>query len=286
MTLNECRQTAERRLSTLYPQGEARWLTRIIFERLKGYTQVDMAIKANDTVSEFTIGTVNKIVDRLLRHEPIQYIFGLTQFYGLTLKVTPDTLIPRPETEQLVEMIIDDAGGREDLKVLDIATGSGCIAIALARYLKFADIKAIDISEKALEVARDNARATKTAITFSRADALCLRPATTPLYDIIVSNPPYITMGEKATMDRNVTDFEPAIALFVPDNDPLMFYRAICDYAASALRSGGRMYFELNPLFAAQLSEQMKSENVWNDVQTIIDMQRNIRFLTATRRRR
>ena len=150
MTLHECVTGAECRLRSVYPDSEARWMVRIIFSQLKNYTQVDLIVKADEEVSDFIAGKVDAIVSRLLDHEPIQYIFGSATFYGITLKVTPDTLIPRPETEELVDMIVRRADGRTDLHVTDLCTGSGCIAIALARNLRFPHVTAVDISDKAL----------------------------------------------------------------------------------------------------------------------------------------
>lgn len=283
ITLDQCRLQAERRLSAVYPPGEARSMVRIIFEQLKGYTPVEMVIRAGDPVSDFIAGKVDEVVGRLLNHEPIQYIFGQTQFYGITLKVNPDVLIPRPETEQLVDMIVADAGRREDLDVLDICTGSGCIAIALTRTLLFPHVTAVDISPAALAVARENVAATRTGVKLLQADALTMPSPAAPEYDIIVSNPPYIADSERASMDANVLDYEPHLALFVPDADPLRFYHAICRYASSALRPDGRLYFELNPRFAGPLAAAMKADACWEDVTLIPDMQRLTRFLTATR---
>lgn len=281
MTLKECCDNATARLLEAYPASETRWMVRIIFEHLKGYTPVDLVIKAGDQVSDFIAGKVSGVIDRLLAREPIQYIFGETQFYGLRLKVTPDTLIPRPETEELVDMIVREAGDRSDLRVLDIGTGSGCIAIALARNLRFPQVSAIDISPRALEVARENARTLRTNISFSQADALALTPPAAPAYDIIVSNPPYIALHEQSGMDSNVLDHEPHSALFVPDSDPLVFYHAIARFALKALTPGGRIYFEINPLYAHDLSAFMQSGG-WTDINLIPDTYRNIRFLSAT----
>lgn len=282
MTLHECVTGAECRLRSVYPDSEARWMVRIIFSQLKNYTQVDLIVKADEEVSDFIAGKVDAIVSRLLDHEPIQYIFGSATFYGITLKVTPDTLIPRPETEELVDMIVRRADGRTDLHVTDLCTGSGCIAIALARNLRFPHVTAVDISDKALAVARENAALTKTRIRFVEADVLNLDAPPEATDDIIVSNPPYIAMSESASMDRNVLDYEPALALFVPDSDPLKFYAAISSYALKALKTGGQLYFEINPLFADRLRDEMAGAG-WADIDIICDMQKQKRFLSATR---
>lgn len=270
------------RLRPHFRGGEATWLTRMIFEHLLGYSPVDMAIKADNPVSDYMHQKISGIVDRLLKGQPIQYIFGEASFYGLKMKVTPATLIPRPETEELVDMIVRDADKKPDLKVFDICTGSGCIAIALARNLNFPIVDATDISTDALRIATENIRTLRVKVNAFQSNALDLDEAVDK-YDIIVSNPPYIAESERATMERNVLDHEPSLALFVPDTDPLMFYTAICRYASKALSSQGRLYFELNPLFAEQLASQMKAEG-WQEVQLHRDMQGSLRFLSATRR--
>lgn len=280
MTLHQLCDSAEKRLTGHYPAGESRWMVRIIMEQLKGYTPVDIAIKANDEVSEYIAGKVNAIVDRLLRDEPIQYIFSQAMFYGMKMKVTPAVLIPRPETEELVDMIVKRWGNQSDLRVLDACTGSGCIAIALARNLPFSRVDAFDVSNDALEIAQENGKTFRTKIDFYQADALNLKIPDSPLYDIIVSNPPYIAEHERKAMEANVLDHEPHLALFVPDTNPLEFYHAINSYALKALKPGGMIYFEINPLYADRLVRDMRDAG-WEDVTTAIDMQKCSRFLSA-----
>lgn len=282
MTLDQCRLDTEHRLQTIYPQGESRWMTRIIFEKIKGYSLVDLVIKADEPVSDFIRQKIGSIVDRLLKYEPIQYIFEEAQFYGLRLKVTPATLIPRPETEELVSLIIKDAEGRSDLRVLDICTGSGCIAIALARNLRFPSVEATDISKDAIAIAQENISDTRTPVVLRCEDALSMPATAVSSYDIIVSNPPYIAAKEQALMSPNVIDHEPLIALFVPDEDPLRFYHAICRFAEKSLSTDGRLYFELNPIYARSLAKEMIDYG-WTEVELHRDMQKQIRFLSATR---
>lgn len=282
LTLSELQHTTVQTLSAIYPQSEAQWLWREMMLRIKGWDRVQLAIRANDTVSDFVKQKVADTTARLLTHEPIQYIFGMTEFYGLQLHVSPDVLIPRPETAELVDIIVRQANNQPDLRVLDLCTGSGCIAVALARNLLFPHIDAVDLSAKALEIAEANARELRVKINFSRRDALHLPPAPSPCYDIIVSNPPYITEHEKSSMDPNVLDYEPHMALFVPDNNPLLFYRAIASYALSALVPSGRLYFEINPDYASQISDELKQQG-WEDINVIPDMQRLNRFIYCTR---
>lgn len=278
MKLDELRRESVGRLGEVYPRGEALWLWREMLMRIKGWGQVELAIKAGDEVSEYLQRKVEEVTERLLRKEPVQYIFGIAEFYGLQLKVTPDVLIPRPETAEMVDMIVKWADGRTDLRVLDVCTGSGCIAVALARNLKFAQIAAIDLSSKALAVAAENVKALKVKVNLKLGDALQLKDETSPKYDIIVSNPPYIAESERASMDSNVVDHEPQMALFVPDSDPLRFYHAIARYAMTALVGGGVLYFEINPLYAIRLREELQQQG-WDDVVIEADMQGLNRFI-------
>ena len=269
---------ARGKLAPIYGDGETTWLLRTIMEHVKGWNQVELLLRADKEVSDFTIGRVNEAVDKLLAGEPVQYIYGDTYWYGMTLKVTPDVLIPRPETEELVDMIVKENSGN-DLRVLDVCTGSGCIAVALAKSLNFPSVTGIDISDAALAVARENASDQKVKVDFRKADALSLTPADGQ-YDIIVSNPPYVMESEKQEMDKNVLDHEPHIALFVPENDALKFYKAIATYSREALSDNGTLYFELNPLTANELADWMRKEG-WSDVQLLPDMHSKIRFMVA-----
>lgn len=246
-------------LAPKYGEGEARAMARIIFWHLKGWTAVDLAIKANEPVSDFIHSKIEATVARLMADEPIQYIFGQTEFYGMKLSVTPDVLIPRPETAELVDIIVSQNRDK-DLRVVDFGTGSGCIAIALSRNLTFPNITAVDNSRKALAVAEANAKALHAAVDFVEADMLALDvsvpAALDTSFDIIVSNPPYIAEREKKDMDANVLLHEPASALFVADADPLLFYKAIMNYAYARLTASGKVYFEINPMFADELQRE------------------------------
>lgn len=268
------------RLSEKYPIGEAKALARIIFERIKGYSPTDMIIKGDNHVSDFIADRVNDTVRRLIDNEPIQYIFGIADFYGLEFKVSPAVLIPRPETAELVDIIVTDYRGKRDLSVIDICTGSGCIACALARNLLFPDIIATDISTSALDIASTNAKLLKVNINFIQNDLL-----TSPLpdnhFDIIVSNPPYILDHERNEMEPNVLLHEPQIALFVPDTDPLKFYRPIIQYSAAALTDSGILYLEINPLQVSNL-KQLLADNGFTLVEIIRDTHGRQRFIKAS----
>lgn len=265
-------------LAPKFGEREATSLIYFALEQLKGWSGVQIALHRDDEISDFIRNKLESTVNRLLADEPIQYIFGIAHFYGMMLHVDPSTLIPRPETAQLVDMIVADNEGRSDLRVLDIGTGSGCIAIALARNLRFPRVTATDISADALEIAKTNATAFKTGIDLRLADALDPDAmGKLGLFDIIVSNPPYIIVKEAEKMEANVLDHEPHTALFVPDNDPLRFYNPIAHFAAAHLVAGGRLYFEINPLFAGEL-RAMLAKTGFEEIDIIKDFEGHDRF--------
>ncbi len=285
MTTQEATQWIAAHLRPIYGDDEAQAMMRDIMLAVVNYSPVDIVLREQSELPEFAPQRLREILDRLERHEPLQYVLGTARFHGIDFKVTPATLIPRPETEMLVDMIVDDCGDRTDLRVLDIGTGSGCIAIALARALRFPTVDAIDISEQALAVARDNASRLKATVNFRQADILAPvngQRSTVNLstYDIIVSNPPYVMQSEAATMDANVLDYEPRSALFVPDDDPLLFYRAIATLATKALSHGGRLYLEINPLLANETLTLLKDSGL-TDCRLHRDQYGRLRFATA-----
>lgn len=266
-------------LSPMYGERETESLIRLIFEHIMGWSPVDLVMRSDYELADFTVSKIADISNRLLSHEPIQYILGEARFFGCNFKVNRHTLIPRPETEELVQIILDCYGDTPDLRVLDIATGSGCIAIALARNLRFASVTATDISPDAVAVAKENAARLKANVKCVAADVFAMTPEIDS-YDIIVSNPPYICRSEAHAMERNVLDFEPHPALFVDDNDPLVFYRAILKYAVKTLRPGGRVFFEINPLFADDL-QKIAIKSGFSEIDLTLDIHRRKRFLTA-----
>lgn len=281
ITLRELMDATCRSLTPHYGAAEARALALAVLDELLHVSAVDIVLHKDREISELTQTRVNKVTERLLRDEPLQYITGHARFYGNDIIVTPDVLIPRPETEELVDLIVKDAGGRADLRVLDVCTGSGCIAVALGRALKWPVIEAVDISDDALEVARRNADAFRVRMKVVKGDALKeLDRICQGDYDIIVSNPPYVMESEAAAMEANVLDYEPKLALFVPDSDPLRFYRAIAAYAAGALKAGGMIYFEINPLKEHELRMMMESLG-FRDINVLPDMTGRMRMLRA-----
>lgn len=228
---------------------EARAMVRVVFEELMHWSTVDMVLREERELDDAETARLDEVSRRVAGGEPLQYVLGVARFHGLRFAVTPAVLIPRPETEQLVDLIVDE-NPRDDLRVLDLGTGSGCIAIALARALKFARVTAIDISAEALAVAQENARALKARVNFERADILALPATSGAQWDIVVSNPPYVCLSEAAMMEEHVLAHEPAGALFVPDDDPLRYYRPLVAYAAATLSRGGRLYLEVNSRYA------------------------------------
>jgi len=264
------------RLTPIYGRGEANAIIELIFLHLKGWHRVDIMVNEDKPLSPYIKDKVMEILARLERHEPIQYITGIARFHSLDIHVNPEVLIPRPETSELVDIILD-ANSQSDLRVLDACTGSGCIAVALARNLKFPKVSALDISSGALEVARDNVETFKVKVNLIQADIFKWEPQPTS-FDIIVSNPPYIGLSERKDMEKNVVDYEPAISLFVPDSDPLMFYRRILEIGTTALTPGGGIYFEINPAHEDAMRQLAESFG-YEDVEILLDSYGKKRFM-------
>lgn len=244
-----------RRLEPIYGKREAKDIVLLVFEMRFGVTMTDVVCGNLDELGEAELTELERIMLRLERNEPVQYVLGKAYFGSDIYEVTPDVLIPRPETEALCRWIVEET--RDEKRLLDCCTGSGCIAITLKKRCPQLSVDAYDLSNAALDVARRNAERLQQDIYLFRMDALNPVPAKEK-YDIIVANPPYICEQEKRDMRPNVLWFEPHEALFVPDNDPLRFYMAITRYAVDALNTGGRLYFEINPLFVEALDVMMR----------------------------
>ena len=241
-------------LSGCYTAGEVSALTRIIATELLGIPQMIFFLKDEVTLTAEQQTLLGNAIERLKKQEPIQYILGYCDFCGLRFNVTPATLIPRPETSELVEWIASEATGAES--ILDIGTGSGCIAVSLAHKMPQSKVTAWDISHEALAVATENSKANGQAVIFEQVDILAYEPAGEQ-FDIIVSNPPYIKENEKEAMHSNVLDWEPHTALFVPDSAPLLFYRTIAEKGLTLLLPGGRLYFEINRAHGKETMEML-----------------------------
>ena len=244
-----------------YPVQEVSSFFNLLTEAYLGMNRLDLALKPGKELSSEEKVKFESAIHRLSEHEPIQYILGETEFFGLKFKVDKNVLIPRPETEELVQWILDDVielNTSSKLKILDLGTGSGCIAISLAKNLTNAEIFALDISEKALKTAKENAGLNKVNLKFIETDILNLEELTGK-FDVIVSNPPYVREMEKAEMHRNVLENEPKLALYVKDADSLIFYKKITKLAKKSLQKSGNLYFEINQYLANETEEILKN---------------------------
>ena len=268
-------------IAASYAETEASALARWILEEEFGFSTLELYAGKDTDFPMEKRNRLNDILVRLARFEPIQYIIGKTEFCGLTLKVSSDVLIPRPETAELVDWIVSDCP-QSGLRVLDIGTGSGCIAITLAERMVEAEVSAWDISERALAVARENALHNNVRIAFSCMDVFN-EPTGTSVFDIIVSNPPYITESERAEMERNVLDYEPETALFVPDTDPLRFYRRIAHIGNQMLKPGGKLFFEINRAYGSETAAMLKYGG-YSQVEVRSDSYGNARMIKAIKR--
>ena len=297
------------RLKPLYDAGEAKAIVRWVLDVRFGLSWTDILCGKVTELSAHDQTELEKIMQRLEKGEPVQYIIGVADFFGRQFHVEPGVLIPRPETEELCRWILasDEHGltrtvresphqsdaevrvspSQSDANVLDIGTGSGCIAITLALELPDAKVTAWDISNEALCIAAGNAKSLGANITFEKMDVLNtslishLSPLTSQ-FDLIVSNPPYICENEKSAMECNVLEHEPHLALFVPDDDPLLFYRAIAQYAIEGLKPQGSLFFEINPLYADDLAQLLRLMS-YHDISIRQDQFGKPRFLKATK---
>lgn len=276
MTIKKYRQYFINSLEDLYSIEELQSIFYLLAEKLLHLSRIDIALQLDDTLTSDEEINFNQAIDRLKIYEPVQYILGETEFFGYPFLVNKQVLIPRPETEELVSWIIEDVDKKETT-ILDIGTGSGCIAISLAKKLNNAVVSAIDISNKAIEVAKKNALVNNVNVEYSSVDVLnfedklVLQDKWKSKFDIIVSNPPYVRMQEKKLMQLNVIDHEPDIALFVEDDDPLLFYRRISELSRQYLKHNGTLYLEINEYLGVEM-EKMLNEAGFKHVELKKDM--------------
>ena len=277
----DIRRFYKQKLLDLYSENEADSLLFMLFSDFANLNKSDVVLYPDKTISEPELLKIDFAVKDLLNNKPIQYILGKTEFYDLTFEVGPDVLIPRPETEELVDLIIKENKPAGKIKILDIGTGSGCIAISLKKHIREAEITAIDISAAALSVAKKNAKNNNVEISFRQIDILDER-ARDKLsdFDIIVSNPPYVRKLEKEQMKKNVLDYEPDIALFVEDDDPFLFYRAIAAFSRGHLTKNGKVYCEINQYIGEETAAVFIAAG-FNEVEIIEDINGNARILLA-----
>jgi release factor glutamine methyltransferase len=279
-TIKEIIRQFREELSQICNVHEAFQFVWLIFDHLHGWSKTDMMLHDDTklTVSDHLF--VQKALERLKNHEPIQYILGETEFFGLPFEVNSSVLVPRPETEELVEWIIESIEPGKSLRILDIGTGSGCIAISLARHLPDTFVSAWDVSPQALETAKNNATKNGVAVSFEQKDVLRITSDQIEQFDIIVSNPPYVRDSEKELMKENVLSHEPHLALFVKDHDPLLFYRKITRLAAKSLSADGLLFFEINRDFGQETMDLL-ADNGFGEMELRKDLSGNFRMLKA-----
>ena len=285
--VRDCRRHYASELEKIYDSDEANALIMILLEHYFGIDRVKMALEPELRLSESELLTLHFAVKELLKNKPIQYVIGETEFCGMRFFVEEGVLIPRPETEELVNKLAVSScqlavNPSPSFRIIDIGTGSGCIAISLAKLLKDSVVTAVDVSEKALEIAKKNADLNGVDVRFILDDIL--NPQNPELidnqYDIIVSNPPYVCESEKSEMRANVLDYEPSSALFVSDNDPLIFYRKILEFAQKTLKPNGQVWFEINEKFGNDM-KNLCFEKGFKNVEIIKDFRGKERILKA-----
>ena len=278
MTIEIWKKEAEKRLKDLYPPGEAMNIIKILVESVTGLDKAAQVLSKHSLIDEKNLTTLNKAIARLLNHEPLQYVLGQAWFYGLDLQVMPGVLIPRRETEELVDWVVQYC--KPGIRVLDIGTGSGCIPVAVKTVCPETEITAWDIQEKAVEVAKKNARKYGLDIKTEKQDVFSAskHPGR---WEIIVSNPPYVTNAEKSLMQPNVLHYEPETALFVEDTNPLIYYKTIARFALKHLAEGGLLFFEINEHYPEQILKFLQ-ETGFTETELRLDMQGKPRMVKAS----
>ncbi len=282
MTIRETYHKYTSALQTIYTDGEAYAITNILFEYFAKKNKAAILLEGDELISSEMLSTLDKAIEKLLTHEPIQYVIGEAWFYNLKFLVNKNVLIPRPETEELVQEIIHFLKPNDNKKILDIGTGSGCIPISIKKNIPTATIISIDVSEAALNVAKENATINNVEIDFREIDFLDEKKyASFEMFDVIVSNPPYIPEDEEEHLDKNVTAHEPHVALFVPQNDALIFYKKIVFFAEKHLANDGRIFLETHENLAAETAAVFIEKNYLVEIKK--DMQGKERMLIIYR---
>lgn len=281
MTLNEYKIHFKKALLPIYDELECNTMFAITMEEVLGYQKIDVMLKADEVLSENHVKRLEEVMELLRTEQPIQYIFNKGYFYGYEFKVSSATLIPRRETEELVEWVLQIMNEQPNKiwRVLDIGTGTGCIPITIKKEFPLADISAIDVSKEALQIAKENAVNLEADVLFIEKDILKTNELAN--YDIIISNPPYVRNLEKAEIKKNVLEFEPHLALFVEDDDPLIFYRKIAQLAHQFLNVNGFLFFEINQYLGKEMEEMMKE--YFSDIELKKDILQNDRMMKMTK---
>nr|WP_299033704.1 peptide chain release factor N(5)-glutamine methyltransferase [uncultured Tenacibaculum sp.] len=281
MQLKDFRLQFTKELKSIFPKTEIDTFFFLLIEEYLGLQRIDFTLQPTLEIPSKKYDLLDTALARLQKEEPIQYILGKTEFYGYPFKINDNTLIPRPETEELVEWILNEVkDNKQQLSILDIGTGTGCIPISLKKNIPSANVSAIDVSEEALKVAKENASLNKAEITFILQDILQTENLSRQ-YDVIVSNPPYVRELEKIEIKNNVLENEPHLALFVDDDNPLIFYKKIADLAIKSLTKNGLLFFEINQYLGPETIEMLKRKG-FTKVELRKDLFGNNRMIKAT----
>ena len=283
MSIHQIFLEINRQLTGLYPETEIESFSRILFRHYLGLTPAQVHLSYDRELPDAIEKQIQKAVDELRKYRPVQYIIGETEFYGLKFELTPDVLIPRPETEELVDWIIHEYHRDATLSMMDIGTGSGCIAVALSAHFPDANVWAVDISEAALTVAQRNARKNKLSVNFLLKDILNddMADFDDVFFDVIVSNPPYVTPAEQQFLQPCVLEYEPHCALFTPENDPMIFYKRIAEFGLECLKDNGKIFFEMNEAFSVETAKILEQYG-YTDIIPRKDINGKWRMVSAT----
>lgn len=286
MTLASLQEQFHNQLGLLYDSYEVDAIFYTLTQHYLAFSRMQVSLHKQSKLSDFDVELFTKALNRLQKHEPVQYITGIAHFYGLIFEVNQQTLIPRPETEELVDWAIQLMNSsKTKISILDVGTGSGCIAISLAKNLSSSNVYAIDISEEALNVARENAASNQVEVKFIKSDVFNMDVQSELFqnqFDLIISNPPYVRELEKAEMKPNVLNFEPAQALFVPDRDALKFYKVIIELAFQQLKPGGFVLFEINQYLSNEMCHLLEIHN-FESIELKKDLSGNFRMIKAVK---
>lgn len=283
LTINNAINYFNSELNSIYDNSELNQMMQIAFYHFFKIDRASLVLDKEKTMPEKDFTLLKEITSLLKANKPLAQIIGEWEFYGLKFKVNEHTLIPRPETEELVQLIVNENEEHDNLNILDIGTGTGCISISLKNELKNANITAFDVSNEALKIAKENSIINCLNVCFKQVDILNFKEESiSKPYDIIVSNPPYIPHQEKQLMHKNVLDFEPGLALFVEDSEPLIFYDKIGDFALHHLKQNGKLYFEINENYGNE-TKQLLIAKGFKDVRIVKDMNEKNRIITAVK---
>lgn len=280
-TIKDIRVFLSMELDGIYQKPEINALSNIIIKTVLGFSKLHQLSMPEHSINSEQAARIIEITKELKGGKPIQYILGETSFYDCIIKLNGATLIPRPETEELVHLIINENRGYIG-NIIDFGTGSGCIAIALAANIPGSRVTGIDISEDAISIANENARLNNVSVSFLKGDIFNFKNISVPIAGIIVSNPPYVRNSEKISMGKNVLEFEPHSALFVSDSEPLVYYRALINIADKILVTGGRLYFEINEVLGDSMVRLLASSG-YSDIKLTADINNKERIISGTK---